>query len=136
MRRKTIRKVTTPAIQNNSKEEHFPRVTLRPNNPNKVTARTFNRIKNPTPAKPIKFATEITKANKEVCFVLGSGPSLTGFDFNQLSGFDTIAVNKAVEYLHNPTYFITTDYTYFLKASLPIEKINAKTHHSYCNKII
>ena len=51
--------------------------------------------------------------------------------FTSLNGFDTIAVNKAVEYIPNPTYFITTDYSYFIKASLPIEKIKQKVHKSY-----
>ena len=129
MRRRNIRKVTTPPTQNNVKEKHVPRITVRPNSLNKVPISNFN--KNRAQPKPIKFETEITKANNDICFVLGGGPSLTGFDFNQLSGFDTIAVNKVVEYIKNPTYFITTDYTYFSKASLPIENINSKTQHTY-----
>tara|TARA_R110001592_G_scaffold282833_1_gene550636 strand:+ start:871 stop:2373 length:1503 start_codon:yes stop_codon:yes gene_type:complete len=138
MKRRSIRKITTEPLEHNKKEAHFPRVTIRPNSPtrvphsaNIVQARTFRKPQTLTEPKPIEFATKIIQTDKEACFIVGSGPSLTGFDFNQLSGFDTIAVNKAVEYLHNPTYFITTDYTYFLKASLPIEKINIKTQHSY-----
>lgn len=137
MRRRAIRKVLTDPLEHNKNEINFPKVTVRPNNTTQVHPnahkqfRTLKRRKNKENAKPIRFATEITQATNEVCFIVGGGPSLIGFDFNQLSGFDTIAVNKAVEYLHNPTYFITTDYTYFLKASLPIDKINLKTQHSY-----
>jgi hypothetical protein len=74
---------------------------------------------------------DIPKVKTDVCFVVGGGPSLNGFDFSELNGFDTIAVNKAVEFIQNPTYFITTDYSYFIKASLPLDKIKQKTRHTY-----
>lgn len=45
-------------------------------------------------------------------FIVGGGSSLKGFDFSLLNGKDTIAVNKSVFYLNNPTYFITLDYTF------------------------
>ena len=133
MSRKRIIKTTQPPKSYNTPERHFPRVTLRPTkitgNPN---ARTFIKSTDKiTP--PINFLTsELIKNSKEnICFVVGGGPSLNGFDFSQLNGYDTIAVNKSVEFIQNPTHFITTDYSYFLKASLPIEQIKQKCKHTY-----
>lgn len=48
---------------------------------------------------------------KEI-FIVGGGPSLKDYDFKQLRGKETIAVNKAVFDLEKPTYFITMDYTF------------------------
>ena len=95
MKRRTIRKVITDPLEHNKKQINFPRVTVRQNNVNKVLSgahrkpRSFTRAKHTEDAKPIKFATEITQANKEVCFIVGGGPSLTGFDFNQISMEET-----------------------------------------------
>jgi len=48
-------------------------------------------------------------------FVVGGGPSLRGFDFGLLDGYDTIAINKAIFSVKDPTYFITIDYTFLRK---------------------
>ena len=139
MRRRNIKRITTEPKTFRDESKHFPKVTLRPGgrpqvepNPN---SRNFSRTKKTIKeklAEPIHFVqSSISKGSSDICFVVGGGPSLNGFDFNQLSGYDTIAVNKAVEYIHNPTYFITTDYSYFTKATLPIERINQKVKYSY-----
>jgi hypothetical protein len=52
--------------------------------------------------------------NRE-CFVIGGGASLEGFPFQKLYEKDTICVNKALFSVPNPTYFITTDYTFLSK---------------------
>ncbi len=49
------------------------------------------------------------------CFVVGGGPSLAGFDFQKLAKKDTICVNKSIFEVPNPTYFITTDYSFLSK---------------------
>jgi hypothetical protein len=51
----------------------------------------------------------------DTVFIVGGGPSLGGFNFKSLENFDTIVINKAVEYVPNPTYFITMDYSYLSK---------------------
>ena len=145
MARKNIKRITTPRKQIESEpEKNFPRVSLRPG-VNEVTpsARERRNIQktrfNKTPrgpltqqvSSPIKFLKKIDESKADVCFVIGGGPSLTGFDFTLLNGFETIAVNKAVEFLSNPTYFVTTDYSYFVKANLSIEQINMKVKASY-----
>lgn len=60
------------------------------------------------------------RKNSDSVFIIGGGPSLVGFDFSLLDGKDTIAVNKSVEYIKQPTYFITTDYTYLSKSKKSI----------------
>lgn len=47
--------------------------------------------------------------NREKVFIIGGGPSLKGFDFDLLKNQNTIAVNYAVKYVPNPTYFLTAD---------------------------
>ena len=54
-------------------------------------------------------------------FVVAGGPSLLGFDFSLLEGKDVIAVNKAVDFIKKPTYFITIDYTYLSKSDYSIK---------------
>ncbi len=138
MARRNIKKIVTPTRQtNDNPEKHFPRVSIRPNRANAVVPqgrqmRRFNK-RPPTPAAPIVFMQNhhLPKPSKDICFVIGGGPSLSGFDFNQLDGYDTIAVNKAVEFINNPTYFITTDYTFFEKGSLPLPSIRQKCNYTY-----
>ncbi len=145
MSRRKIKKIIREPDSYGQNQSEFPKVTLRPNNTNHIqqghhNIRRRTRVnQNITNArlirknsKPIQLLTEeFQNNNKDVCFVVGGGPSLRGFDFSQLNGFDTIAINKSVEFIQNPTYFVTTDYTYFKKASLPIEKINQKVQKSY-----
>ena len=138
MKRRNIRKITTDPKTYGDESKNFPRVTIRPNGKNKVhptvaPSRTFTRgSKKPKESKPIQFVRgNLTRAVKDICFVVGGGPSLSGFDFNQLNGYDTIAVNKAVEYIPHPKYFITTDYTYFAKATVGLERVSQKVTYSY-----
>ncbi len=49
------------------------------------------------------------------CYIVGGGPSIKGQNLNSLSTQKTIAVNKSVFSLTNPTYFITKDYTIIRK---------------------
>jgi len=140
MKRRNIKKIN---VTPNSTEEkkHYPRLTIRQNQKTKLVnsrpiMRTRNISRKPLTeeiAPPIKFLENVNfnSNDSEICFVVGGGPSLNGFDFTQLNEFDTIAVNKSVEYIPNPTYFITTDYSYFVKASLPIERIKQKSKNTY-----
>jgi hypothetical protein len=51
-------------------------------------------------------------------YVIGGGPSLRKFNFRSLHGKYTIAINKSIFYVRNPTYFITMDYTFLKKINL------------------
>ena len=120
MKRRNIRKISTEPNSYGNNPKNFPRIVIRKNATNKVEPtnirsvsfdRTHKKMKERL-AEPINFLQgEITRAINDVCFIVGGGPSLTGFDFSQLNGYDVIAVNKAVEYVHNPKYFITCDYS-------------------------
>ena len=138
--RKNIKK---SLIQPKSYNKNIPKISIRPGENLKLSVnprhagkkinitRTF-RKKTQEVSKPINFlVNEFTKTKNEICFVIGGGPSLNGFDFNQLNSYDTIAVNKAAEYVPNPTYFITTDYSYFVKASLPLDELKQKCTYTY-----
>lgn len=48
-------------------------------------------------------------------YIIGGGPSLSGFDFDLLSGKEVITVNKSILDIPNPKYFITVDFTFLRK---------------------
>jgi hypothetical protein len=52
---------------------------------------------------------------KKRVFIVAGGPSLVGFDFSSLANEDTIVVNSSIFHVPNADYFITMDYTWFLK---------------------
>jgi len=143
MARRQIKKIKQSPVSYEAPPQQFPRVSIRPNGINKIhnvkqniQKRTFDRSNRGPLTEPVKspinfLNSEFTNVNKDTCFVVGGGPSLNGFDFSRLNGFDTIAINKVVEYIPNPTYFITTDYSYFIKASLPVSRIKQKTSKVY-----
>ena len=142
MSRKKLKKIITPTEHYGDNEKQFPKVTVRQNGVNEVhrsrniQRSKFNRtarIDTSPPPMPIRFmeSHHLPKPTQDICFVIGGGPSLSGFDFSSLVGYDTIAVNKSVEFISNPTYFITTDYTYFEKGNLPIEAIKQKSEYAY-----
>jgi len=149
MARKKIKRIVQQPESYGEKPKQFPRVSVRPDVLNKIhnvkqniQKRNFNhqqrinrRVNDENSLgvnNPINFITEkLPQTNRDICFVIGGGPSLSGFDFTDLNGFDTIAVNKAVEFIPNPTYFVTTDYSYFMKASLTLDQIKQKTRSTY-----
>jgi hypothetical protein len=61
-----------------------------------------------------------SKKNSDTVFIIGGGASLKDFDFSVLTDQDTICVNKSIEYVPDPTYFVTMDYTYLAKSNMPI----------------
>ena len=135
--RRSIKRIVHEPQSYGDQKKQFPRVTVRSDGTHSKVVNYSQRIRRdpllvPLPV-PISFlqAHQLPAITNDICFVVGGGPSLSGFDFNLLSGFDTIAINKTVEYIQNPKYFITTDYSYFAKGTLPIESIRQKTEHVY-----
>jgi len=53
----------------------------------------------------------------EKVYIIGGGPSLKDFDFSLLADKCTIAVNKSIFHVPNPSYFISVDYTFLRKVS-------------------
>lgn len=51
------------------------------------------------------------------CWIVGSGPSMIGFDYECLRQQDTITVNQSLFSVPNPTYFVTKDYTWVRRVS-------------------
>ena len=93
MKRRNIKKITQDPNSYGKPEKQFPRVTIRPGKPVDVSnpkinvnatrnfAKTNRKPVEKTLALPIKFTSELPKGNTDVCFVVGGGPSLNGFDF-------------------------------------------------------
>ncbi len=56
--------------------------------------------------------------NNSEIFVVGGGPSLSGFDFSRLYGKPTIAINHSAFDLLDADYFITMDYLWLKKSGV------------------
>lgn len=54
----------------------------------------------------------------EDVYVVGCGPSLKDFDWEQIRSKSTIAVNGALGFVPNPSYFITADSVYAHRAAV------------------
>jgi len=63
--------------------------------------------------------------------IVGGGPSLKNFDFEQLRNIETIVTNVAILDVPEPTYFITVDYTFLSKISNQINLFK----NTNCTKI-
>jgi len=61
----------------------------------------------------------ISAKQKDRVFLVGSGPSLWGFNFDILADEDTICVNSSVFDVPQPNFFITKDYSFLLKYLIP-----------------
>jgi hypothetical protein len=67
------------------------------------------------------------------CFIVGGGPTLIGFNFNKLNHQEVIAVNQAIFNLPNSKYFITMDYTFFLKTGLQGKNVRHDNRSCFIN---
>lgn len=69
-------------------------------------------------------------------FIIGGGPSLTDMDLSFITGHDVICVNKSIDLIQNPKYFITMDYSFFGKSGLTIRSVTsrAKSSHFILNR--
>jgi hypothetical protein len=74
------------------------------------------------------------KSNK--VFIIGGGASLINLNLDFIKNEDVICVNKAIDLIKNPKYFITMDYTFFKKDGVSIqETVNkAQSSHFVINK--
>jgi len=66
------------------------------------------------------FHFKFEKRTKDKIYIIGGGPSVLQCDLNTLTDGDTMAVNRAIEYVPSPTYFLTMDYTFIR------DKVNIK----------
>lgn len=67
-------------------------------------------------------------------FIVGGGPSLTGFNFRLLDGKDMIAINQALFRLPSAKYFVTMDYTWRLRLDERGQEENKSqflSHHAH-----
>ncbi len=68
------------------------------------------------PLRTVKYSTVPKKFPGETIYIIGGGPSLKGFNFKELSGCRTIAINKALLYHTEADVLYWTDgrfYTWF-----------------------
>lgn len=84
----------------------------------------------------INETTRFLEKGSNRVFIIGGGPSLAKMDLGFLTGEDVICVNKAIDIIKNPKYFITMDYSFFTKIGSSVKTIasRAQSSHFVINK--
>lgn len=106
---------------------------------NQVNANRPIIIKNPSqnnqPANTrnvrLNETTHFLERGSDRVFIIGGGPSLKGLNLTFLDGEDVICVNKSLDLVKNPKYFITMDYSFFSKSGFRINAIKARAQSSH-----
>ncbi len=75
--------------------------------------------------------THFLERSSDRVFIIGGGPSLQGMDLSFLDKEDVICVNKSIDLVKNPKYFITMDYSFFTKIGSSIKSVISKAQSSH-----
>jgi hypothetical protein len=86
--------------------------------------------------KKINETTIFLRKSSNRIFIVGGGPSLLNVNLEFLNSEDVICVNKAIDLVKNPKYFITMDYSFFNKIGSSVKNIvyRAQSSHFIINK--
>ena len=131
MRRRKIRKVVIPNNQPKGRIKKKP-ISILKKTHKEITHKESN-VSNLTKGDILNPNVIIPTKKSHRVFIVGGGPSINNVQLDHLKNEDTICVNAAINFVPNPTYFITMDYSYFD----PKRKINTvddvvkKSQHSY-----
>jgi len=85
---------------------------------------------------PVNKKTTFAAKSSDRVFIIGGGPSVKDVNLSFLSGEDIICVNKSIDLVRNPTFFITMDYSFFTKTNTSPQVIatKAKSSHFIVNR--
>jgi len=132
MQRRGVKKI----IQEPIAEVRTSNITRRVNKRNIIKtksiqpARGFSQraleIKNsevPT-GKPVKYSVVPRKFEGETIYIIGGGPSLKNFNFSELKGLNTIAINKAVFFHQTADVLFWTDSRFYTWYKNDIDNFN------------
>ena len=91
---------------------------------------------NDLPKFHVNKVTHFLPKSSNKVFIIGGGPRVKDFNFSLICGHDTICVNKSIDLVEKPTYFITMDYSFFTKVGKSIPEVisKAKSSHFIINK--
>lgn len=122
------------------RKRRIPKIIVKPRHvgDGDPSMRRIRPIKQRSASKPLIFPNTLKKfykphVKKNRVFIIGGGPSLTGVDLKRLTNEDTICVNASINFIDNPTYFITMDYSYFDKRrdNNTVKEVVDKAQYSY-----
>jgi|694.fasta_scaffold06144_8 hypothetical protein len=86
---------------------------------------------NNAPTAPLNKRTTFSAKSSNRVFILGGGPSMKDMNLSFLKDEDVICVNKSIDLVRNPTFFITMDYSFFGKVGASVQTIAAKAKSSH-----
>ena len=126
-----MRKLSKITITSNRAQPNRPISIVKPHIPQQKIIQT-NDLANVSLNKMTNFSVK----NSNRVFIIGGGPSIKNMDLSFLDGEDTICVNKSIDLIKNPTFFITMDYTFFRKIGATIQNVisKAKSSHFIVNR--
>ena len=75
-------------------------------------------------SKPVKYSVVLRKFEGETIYIIGGGPSLKNFNFAELKGCRTIAINKAVFFHQSADVLYWTDSRFYTWYKNDIDNFN------------
>jgi len=96
--------------------------------------RSNNReVRAPIPSRntQVNEITHFLERSSDRVFIVGGGSSLIGMNLSFLDNEDVICVNKSIDLIKNPKYFITMDYSFFTKIGSSVRTISSRAQSSH-----
>lgn len=116
-------------VSNNIQEQQQPNrpIMIKP------IKSTVRENKAPISSKNVQVneVTHFLERKSDRVFIVGGGPSLKNMDLSFLNDEDVICVNKAIDLVKNPKYFITMDYSFFGKIGSSVRSVVSKAQSSH-----
>ena len=72
-----------------------------------------------------------SKLKETSCILLGGGPSLKGFNFSSLNGWNVVTINSSVFDFPNSKWFVTMDYTFLRKKRIQCGNVDQKNRRTF-----
>jgi hypothetical protein len=109
-------------------------ILIRPINNNQsrsINVNSRNRIIKSSSESSLNEITNFLERKSERVFIIGGGPSLINVDLSFIKDDDVICINKAIDLIKNPKYFITMDYSFFGKIQSSVKAVTTRAQSSH-----
>lgn len=133
MRKRKIRKLVIPTRQINNLQSKPISITKRRGAMPKGTRKPVTLAEESSSINTFNSSIIPPSPKSNRLFIIGGGPSINKIDLGLLENEDTMCINASINYVKNPTYFVTMDYSYFdTKRNInTVDEVVNKAKYSY-----
>ena len=133
MRRRKVRKLVIPTRQINNLQSKPISITKRRGAMPKGTRKPVTLAEESSSINTFNSSIIPPSPKSNRLFIIGGGPSINKIDLGLLENEDTMCINASINYVKNPTYFVTMDYSYFdTKRNInTVDEVVNKAKYSY-----